>query len=81
MSTYTTTWTTWERVFSEAISSVQLNKLGVGLQCNTKTPLSEHDLEMRFQKLFESGIEEIDIWASPIPDYWWPWILRFALLP
>lgn len=81
MSTYTTRWDTWQTLFQRAVQTISLDKLGVGLQCNTPTPLSEHDLAERFKLIFANQIEEIDIWATPIPDFWWPWIHRFALLP
>jgi len=78
MSTYVTGWPLWLQFFLKSVDDIELSRLGVGLQCNTKVPLTEMDLKERFAMIKEYGIQEIDIWASPVPDYWWPWIEQFV---
>jgi len=79
MSTYATTWSIWENAFNNAVADIPLNKLGIGLECDTKVPLTEKDLDERITKLLAAKVQEIDIWQSPIPEHWWPWIEKFVL--
>jgi len=75
MSTYASAWATWEKYFNLAVSTIKPEKLGIGLL--TTTPYSDSELKMRFDKIKESNIQEIDIWMMPIPENWWPFLEKF----
>jgi len=76
METYVTNQTLWVSEFQTGTSQITNNKLGVGLECNLFVP--QNDLEIRFQYIAQASITEIDIWETPIPANWWPFIEQFA---
>jgi len=76
METYVTNTTLWEIEFKTGITQIVNNKLGIGLECDVY--VSTSDLDIRFQYIANSNINEIDIWKSPIPQSWWPFIEKFA---
>eukprot|EP01119_Soliformovum_irregulare_P021167 TRINITY_DN6997_c0_g1_i3.p1 TRINITY_DN6997_c0_g1~~TRINITY_DN6997_c0_g1_i3.p1 ORF type:complete len:220 (+),score=44.55 TRINITY_DN6997_c0_g1_i3:76-735(+) len=81
MSTYTANDASFKKELFFATRDISISKLGVGLESDTKPPLTEAQLEMRFKLLEELDIQEIDIWRTPIPDSWWPHLLKFRNLP
>jgi len=76
METYVTNTTLWEIEFQKGITQIVNSKLGVGLECNLY--VSTEDIEIRFQYINQANINEIDIWETPIPQSWWPFIEKFA---
>ena len=79
MSTYTANFTTFHKKLSEAIySGVPLSKLGIGLQDDTSTPIDATEIKLRCSMIRATGVEEIDIWQAPIPDYWLDPLRRFV---
>lgn len=81
MATYTGNLTLWQRAFFRAVDEIPLNKLGIGLQTenpSTKKPLTNEELKFRFDHIMQYGVEEVDIWRSPIPENWFPFLKRFV---
>ncbi len=78
MSTYTTNFTTFVRLAQAAQALVPAEKLVVGLDCDVDPPLTEAEVAMRFDFLRTSGVRQIAIWRTGIPDLWWPYIKDFA---
>eukprot|EP01124_Arcella_intermedia_P026444 TRINITY_DN4969_c0_g1_i1.p1 TRINITY_DN4969_c0_g1~~TRINITY_DN4969_c0_g1_i1.p1 ORF type:complete len:223 (+),score=54.09 TRINITY_DN4969_c0_g1_i1:283-951(+) len=80
MSTYTGNETAWLIDFNKAIKDFPVEKIGIGLQTvnpNTGQPLTDQELEFRFQHILGGGIQEIDIWRMPIYQNWWGYIQQF----
>lgn len=80
MNTYTGNFTWFQHFFEEAIKTIDINKLGIGLESinpNTNLPFSNNDLQQRFDLILNNNIQEIDIWDAPVPDNFWPFIDQF----
>lgn len=77
MSTYTKNFTLYEKFLKEGIDSIGSNKLGVGLECDTKK-YTDKELQARFTLLKHYGVQEIDIWRMGIPETWWSFIESFV---
>lgn len=78
MSTYTSNFTTFQKKLSEATSAVPLSKLGIGLQDDTNTPISDSEVKLRLSMIQAAGVQEIDIWQAPIPASWMPFLRVFT---
>jgi hypothetical protein len=78
MSTYVVNWDLWQKFFHRAITDIPLKVLGIGLECDVRPPLTNSQLEQRFQMLKQYNVQEIDIWRTGIPQSWWPFIDEFV---
>jgi hypothetical protein len=85
MSTYTGDWTVFQQDFAlahQTWSSIgKLDHLGIGLETvnpDNNQPFTESELTERFELITQNGIQEIDIWSTPIPENWWPHIEKFV---
>jgi hypothetical protein len=76
MSTYTKNFNTFSTKLDKAVTLIPLNVLGVGLECDVG--LTSDDMSKRFDLINAAGVQEIDIWKSPVPDFWWPLIQQFV---
>jgi len=81
MSTYTANFTTFANRLNMLIQKVSLDKLGIGLEVASASDsskiLSPEDVKMRFDLIIKYGIKEIDIWRTPIPEFWWTELRRY----
>jgi len=81
MDTYAGAGSGWDNLLDTAVDEVGVDKLGVGLETvdpNTNAPLSLEDVAYRFQQIEKKGVKEIDIWSTPIPDSWIPFLSQFV---
>jgi len=79
MDTYADDDDTWMDAFLYAYDTIPLEKLGIGFITETndgQIPSKEY-FQYRFNALEQYGIQEIDIWDSPIPGDMWPFINHF----
>lgn len=76
MSTYTNSSSSYFANLGMALEAVPLQMLGIGFECDLT--LSPAALAARIDDMLVAGVQEIDIWRTPIPDYWWPQIARFV---
>jgi hypothetical protein len=74
MDTYAGDFSTFTSALQKAINQIGLKKLGVGL---ITTVTDNSQLTQRFNLIEQSGATEIDIWDTPIPDNWWPFLQKF----
>eukprot|EP01114_Cavostelium_apophysatum_P018627 TRINITY_DN5809_c0_g2_i1.p1 TRINITY_DN5809_c0_g2~~TRINITY_DN5809_c0_g2_i1.p1 ORF type:complete len:288 (+),score=52.48 TRINITY_DN5809_c0_g2_i1:70-933(+) len=80
MSTYAGNFTAFEKYLKQAVNEIDPQKLGIGLETiddDTNEPFSEAELQERFQMLAEYDIQEIDLWRTPIPLNFCPFIEDF----
>lgn len=82
MGTYTPNFDSFLRQFQKAVASISLDKLGIGLETVNESennrPLTDQEWEERFDMIIAKGIQEIDIWKTPIPDNMWKFIAKFV---
>jgi len=81
METYSGNDTQFIQELDYAIETIGLEKLGVGVQIvnpTTSELLTQSQVEFRFVESAKRGVQEIDIWRSPLPPYWWPVIGNFS---
>eukprot|EP01029_Cantina_marsupialis_P030098 TRINITY_DN795_c0_g2_i1.p1 TRINITY_DN795_c0_g2~~TRINITY_DN795_c0_g2_i1.p1 ORF type:complete len:311 (+),score=75.69 TRINITY_DN795_c0_g2_i1:99-935(+) len=82
MSTYTGTFTTWERHVETLVASVPLEKLSIGLMNDKNThtgkPYTHDELIPVFDKLKQHNIQSISLWKMAIQDEWWPFLSEFG---
>lgn len=89
MSTYTGNFTSFKNSLSKALASFPLSRYGCGLDTVIEgkftKPFTYKEMYDRFVMIVESGVTEIDIWRTPIPEYWWPlleaWVSGSPLPP
>jgi len=81
MSTYAGNFETFQHFLKKAITEIDMNKLGIGLETvnedNNDLPFTPDELAERFNLVISTGVKEIDIWRTSIPDNWWPFIRAF----
>jgi len=80
MSTYTGNFTIFTEKLEEAMIIFGPKQLGVGLESinpDTNEPYSNQELEERFNIIISGGALEIDIWDTPIPSNFFPFIDQF----
>jgi len=82
MDTYTGNFTYFQKYFNQALDEIDIDKLGIGLETvnddNNNQPFTMAELTERFQMIYSQPIQQIDIWDMPIPDEWWPFLLKFV---
>lgn len=81
MATYTGNMDLWKKAIDKAVKEIPLHKLGIGLQTinpNTGKPLTDEELNFRFQWIHYYKIQEIDIWKSPLKENWIPFLKKYA---
>lgn len=76
MSTYTNSTAFYYVGLGAALTTVPLNKLGIGFEC--ALTLSHRALKSRIDDMLVSGVQEIDVWVTPIPNNWWSELERYA---
>jgi hypothetical protein len=81
MSTYVVKWDLWQKYFQRAINEIPIQVLGIGLECDVRPPLTNEQLQQRFQMLKQYNVQEIDIWRTGLPKEWWPFIAQFVHNP
>ena len=74
MSTYATSWTTFQTQFNYAMETIPMSKLSIGL---LTTITNSTLLSQRFQMIQDNNISSIAIWTAPIPDSWFPFLHQF----
>ncbi|KAH3759947.1 hypothetical protein Pelo_8259 [Pelomyxa schiedti] len=80
MATYTGSWDSFQKQLALAVSEIGTEKLGIGMETvNTQNdqPLTDDEIEERFNLCEANGVHEVDIWEMPIYDNWWPYITQF----
>jgi len=80
MDTYAGDFNDFASALQFAYSHVGNQKLGVGLitsNPNNNQPFSVKELKERFVLIESYGVNEIDIWDTPIPDTFWPLLQNF----
>lgn len=80
MGTYTGTDTSFTKQLDLLVDAFGGARSGVGLMTVNATdnsPLSFDEMQWRFQLMRDAGVEEVDIWCSPVPENWWPLLHAF----
>jgi len=81
METYTANWTLFEIELKKGLTYIGLDKLGVGLMTrdgeNLSQWLPQADVLQRFDALTKAGVTEVDIWDTPLPEFWYPIIQQW----
>jgi len=80
MDTYTNNFTTFASHLDRAVAAFGLSHLGVGLSTtdlSKNSTLPQAEVTKRFNMLIQYGVQEVDIWDMPIPDFWWPLLDQF----
>jgi len=80
MDTYAGGFSDFASALQFAYSHVDLQKLGVGLitsNPDNNQPFSIAQLKERFELIESYGVNEIDIWDTPIPNTFWPFLQNF----
>jgi hypothetical protein len=59
-----------------------LDRLGIGLETidDDETggpPFTTQEMEYRFSLISKYNIQEVDIWDTPVPSNWWPFLQTF----
>ena len=75
MSTYTSTWSTFEEELEYAVANIPMDKLTVGLETTTADATN---LTLRFNMIEQYNVSAIAIWVMPIPDVWWSFLEAFV---
>jgi hypothetical protein len=81
MSTYTSTDSAFQSSLDKLVSTVDLQRAGVGLQtvnASDGSRLSLDEVKWRFDLIKEAGVKSIALWRSPVPPGWWPLLDEFA---
>jgi hypothetical protein len=77
MNTYTDGNELWLKQLAEVVAAVPADKLVVGLETMHSSdgkPYNHTDLELRFDALKQAGVRRVGLWASPVPDHFWPFL-------
>mmetsp|Transcript_15534 Transcript_15534/g.23301 ORF Transcript_15534/g.23301 Transcript_15534/m.23301 type:complete len:285 (+) Transcript_15534:37-891(+) len=83
MSTYTGTFSSFERALNQAQTDIPAQKLAIGLQTtNTQTnaPYTDQELSQRFDLLIKNNVQALGIWLAPIPKNWIPYLKDFQTM-
>jgi hypothetical protein len=81
MSTYTSNDDSFSTELTKLMDAFGTDRAGVGLMtvnASDNQPLSMQEIEYRFNLIKESGAQEVDVWAMPIPDTLWMFLERFV---
>jgi len=65
-----------QMMLEKDIKQYGIQRLGMGI--NTKYGYSDQQVEQLYQAIASSPIREVDIWAMPIPDNWWPMLQKLS---
>ena len=78
MGTYIGNFSIWQHEFAELLANVPVSKAVVGLETTDDDqggrPFTDAELALRFNAIEAAGVRAVGIWASPIPDNWWPFL-------
>ncbi|MDP2434501.1 MAG: hypothetical protein Q8P67_02030, partial [archaeon] len=75
MSTYTSSWPSFQTQLSYALQTTPLSKLTVGLET---TVVDSADLSERFQMIQANNISRVAVWTAPVPSTWIPFLKSFV---
>lgn len=81
MSTYTNSDSSFSSQLEEAVDIIGTEKLGVGLEVlnpETGVPFEEDEIDWRINQIEQYNCNEIDIWDSPLPEFWWDLLEDFV---
>lgn len=77
MNTYTDDNAVWVKELAEVVAAIPADKLVVGLETTHSSdgkPYNKTDLELRFSAIKSAGVRRVGLWASPVPDLFWPFL-------
>lgn len=77
MNTYTDDDALWLRQLADVVAMIPADKLVVGLETTHASDgraYNVSDLTLRFDALKSAGVRRVGLWASPIPDLFWPFL-------
>lgn len=77
MSTYTGRDSLFGPALADALASIPLSKLVVGLETvndDTNAPFNDTALQLRFDAINTAGVDKIALWRAGVPDNWWPYL-------
>ena len=80
MDTYTGDSTLFVARVENAVDAFDLEKLGIGIQTEnplSTSPFDDAALQLRFDTLAKHHVQEVDIWSTPIPDSYIPFLKSF----
>jgi len=83
MDTYVGNWTYWTKSFTKAVDTFDLSQLAIGIMSsdpsvkNATVPLTDAQLEERFEAISSAQIKAVGCWDMPIPDSYWPYLRKF----
>jgi len=82
MSTYTSNDDSFTNSLNKLTAAVDLGRAGVGLEtvnATDGTRISLDRVKWRFDQMTAAGVQEVDLWRSPVPPLWMPIIAEWAL--
>jgi len=65
-----------EMMLHKDMNQYGVKRLGMGI--NTKYGYTDQQVQQLYQLIADSTIREVDIWAMPIPDNWWPMLQKLS---
>ena len=77
MNTYTDGDALWLKELAVVVDAIPLSKLVVGLETTHSSdgkPYNQTDLALRFTAMKSAGVRRVGLWASPVPDLFWPFL-------
>jgi len=83
MDTYAGSWTNWAPAFNRSLSLIPLAKIAIGLENvdpnsgNASIPLSDQQLQDRFDLINPAKIPVVGVWDMPVPSNYWPFIRNY----
>eukprot|EP01114_Cavostelium_apophysatum_P019246 TRINITY_DN6148_c0_g1_i1.p1 TRINITY_DN6148_c0_g1~~TRINITY_DN6148_c0_g1_i1.p1 ORF type:complete len:269 (+),score=34.23 TRINITY_DN6148_c0_g1_i1:96-902(+) len=79
MDTYASAFSDFQNLLQEAVASVPLQKLGIGIITSHSdgTNFTTQEMQERFDLINHYNIQEVDIWMTPIPDNFWSFLEAF----
>jgi hypothetical protein len=82
METYVGNQTEFTKFLEEAVVAFPLDRLGVGLETINddvpgNPPFTTEEIQYRFDLIQKYSVIEIDIWDTPVPSNWWPFLEAF----
>jgi hypothetical protein len=61
----------------EAASVFNTEQLAIGLCSSCGFNLTNAEIQQRFEAIQQLGVSEVDLWDTPIPDQWAPFLAAF----
>jgi hypothetical protein len=83
MDTYAGSWTYWAPAWNRSRAFIPLAKTAIGLENvdpnvkNASVPLSDQQLQARFDLIIPAKIPVVGVWDMPVPPNYWPFIRKF----